>query len=204
MKNAYIFIGRSGCGKGTQAELLKTYLEKKDPQQKVIWFGTGERFRNFLKEPGYTQDIARDYVEKGKLSPEFLAIHIWSHFFIEEIKGDENIIFDGTPRKLNEARVLDDALGFYNTKVCVIFMNVSRDWARERLLGRGRQDDTEEYIKSRLDWFETDVAETIAFYKNLNHTFLEINGEQPIPKVHQDIIEKVSLSTGGLPKGDNS
>ncbi|MBI4121127.1 MAG: nucleoside monophosphate kinase [Parcubacteria group bacterium] len=191
MDNAYIFIGRSGCGKGTQAELLKAYLEKKNPGQRVIWFGTGERFRTFLKEPGHTQDIARGYVERGKLSPEFLAIHIWSHFFIEDIVGGESVIFDGTPRKLNEARVLDDALEFYGAKVSVIFINVSREWARERLLGRGRQDDTEEYIKNRLDWFESDVAETLAFYKDSKHAFLEINGEQPIPKVHEDIVKQL-------------
>lgn len=192
MRNFYVFIGRSGCGKGTQAELLKAYLLKKNPSRSIVWFGSGQFFRELIKGDGYTQRLAREISDKGGLQPAFLAVHIWSHFFIENLKGDEDVILDGTPRKLDEARMLEGAFDFYGAKVFVVLVNVSREWATEKLLGRGRHDDTKEDIEKRLDWFDEEVMPTVEFYKkHPTHTFLNINGEQTIPEVHREIIKKM-------------
>jgi len=71
-------------------------------------------------------------------------------------------------------------------------MNVSREWSKERLLGRGRKDDDPEEIKKRLDWYETEVAPVVEYYKdNPKYNFIDVNGEQTIEEVHKEIIEKV-------------
>jgi adenylate kinase family enzyme len=74
----------------------------------------------------------------------------------------------------------------------VIYINVSRKWSEEKLLSRGRSDDrTLTKINKRLDWFDSDVVPAIEFFRNNpRYKFLEIDGEQPIKKVHQDIIKK--------------
>jgi len=70
----YIFIGRSGCGKGTQLELLKGYLSKKYPEIGIKSVIMGDIFREFFKKEGYVQDIARDITTKqGKFQPNFLT-----------------------------------------------------------------------------------------------------------------------------------
>jgi len=194
MRNFFVFIGKSGSGKGTQAELLKKYLQEKNPDLAIVWFGIGKHFRELAKGEGYTEKIVREYLEKGALTPEFLAIHIWSHFFIENLKGDEDIILDGTPRKLNEVHVLDGAFEFYGGNVVVLHIDVGEEWAMERLLRRGRFDDKKEEIKKRLNWFEKEVMPVVEFYKNhQKHTFLNMNGEQTIKEVHAEIIEKLKM-----------
>jgi len=192
MRNFFVFIGKSGSGKGTQAELLEKYLEEKNPQRPVLWYGSGKYFRELIKGDGYTQGLAREIDRKGALQPAFLAVHIWSHFFIEELKGDEDVILDGTPRKHDEALMLDGALEFYGAKVFVLLVDVSREWAKEKLLGRGRGDDTKEAIEKRLDWFDEEVLPTVAFYeKHPRHRFFRINGEQTIDDVHKEIVDKM-------------
>ena len=192
MRNFYSFIGKSGCGKGTQVELLKKYLEERNPTTPVLWYGSGKFFRELIAGEGYTQGLARKIDTEGGLQPAFLAVHIWSHFFIEDLKGNEDVILDGTPRKIDEARMLEGAFDFYGAKVTVILVNVSREWAAEKLLKRKRQDDTEAQIQKRLDWFDEEVAPTVAFYRNHpRHTFLDINGEQTIEEVHEEIIGKI-------------
>ncbi|MBI1998833.1 MAG: nucleoside monophosphate kinase [Parcubacteria group bacterium] len=193
MRNFYAFIGKSGCGKGTQAELLKTYLLKKDPSAPVLWFGSGDHLREIAKGKSHTAERVKEYISNGWLIPEFLITSIWADFFIAHLEKDEQIILDGTPRKIDEAHMLDGATEFYQAKLCVIYIDVSREWAMDKLLKRGRADDTKESINERLDWYESDILPTIEFFKNHpKHTFLDISGEQAIEEVHQEIIKKLN------------
>lgn len=191
----FIFTGRSGVGKGTQVAFLKTYLEKTFSGERVLSFSSGDGLREFIKGDGYSEKRARSIYDSGGLFPEFLAIYNWSNYFVKNIQGDEHLILDGTPRKLQEAVMLDTAFEFYGKKtVYVIYMHGSREWSTKLLLGRGRSDDTPENIARRLDWFEQDVAATIDYYRNhTKHVFVEINAEQTREGVHKEIIAKLKL-----------
>jgi adenylate kinase family enzyme len=184
----FIFYGRSGSGKGTQAQLLIERLEKNG--DRVVYIETGARLREFIKELGLTQELAGKIMNEGGLLPSFLPIWIWTHTFIRNINGKEHLILDGLARRAYEAPILHDALKFYNRpKPIVISINVSQEWSRERLLSRGRVDDAANDIEKRLAWYETNVLPTIEFYRtNDYYRVIDINGEQSIEKVHQDII----------------
>lgn len=191
----FIFIGRSGVGKGTQVLFLKKYLKKKYPEYAVLDYATGDGVRKITKEYKYTAQRLQKIYDGGGLFPEFLTVYGWSHYFVSHINGKEHVILDGTPRKLHEAKMLDTAFEFYDKKeVYIIFMRGTRDWSTKLLSGRGRSDDTSENIRRRLDWFEKDVTDTIAYYKkHKTHTFLEINAEQAREDVHKEIISKLGI-----------
>jgi adenylate kinase len=190
----FIFIGRSGCGKGTQAELLQKYLKSKDSEREIFYLETGDLFRKFVKGAGYTNKLASVIMEEGGREPDFLAISLWSNAFIENLEAKEHVFIDGTPRSLNEAKILDTAIKFYNRgKPKIVFIDVSRKWSIDRLVARGRADDIEiEDIEERLDWFDSDVKPAVDFYRESSgYNFLEINGEQTIKEVHNEIINKL-------------
>ncbi len=206
-KEFYIIMGRSGCGKGTQAELLKFYLEN-ERNRKTLHVATGGNFREFIKRDNYTADKTRDTLNTGGLMPEFLAIWNWSNIFIDKLTGEENVILDGAPRKLIEVRALESSVNFYNyKKVTVIYLNVSKDWAIDRLTERGREDDNDKLEQEKkMNWFNSDVFPCINLYKvmsenkNLNveniseqidYKFIEINGEQSIEDVQVELISKL-------------
>lgn len=197
MKNkTYIFIGRSGCGKDTQIELLQKKLAEIEPDNKIQIIKSGDAFRRFWKDDKtLSGDLSREIMEKGGLQPEFLTVYLWGRELIENIVDNEILIFDGTPRRLNEAEVLDSALHFYHReKPTVVYVNVSRQWSFDRLSGRGRADDTDEQINERLDWFDRDVIPALDYLKNNDYyNFLTINGEQTIEEVHNEIIKKIEL-----------
>lgn len=192
----FIFIGPSGAGKGTQSRLLLEYLKRLDPNTNTFYLESGAKFRELISKEGYTSSLARKVNDKGELQPGFLSIHIWSHIFIEDFKGHEHAVIDGTPRTITEAEVLDSALKFYgkmNAKV--VFLRVSDSWARERLLGRGRHDDSgEDSIARKMEWFKRDVLPTVEYLRNKEgYDFFEINGEQSIEEVHNEVLEKIGL-----------
>jgi adenylate kinase len=188
----FIFIGRSGCGKGTQVELLKNVLREKDPSREILHLETGIKFREFIKKDGYSNKLSNEVSKKGERQPDFIAVNFWSDFFIENFKGDEHLFCDGICRSLPEAMIFTTVSEFYNRKIIVAHLNVSRKWSKERLLARGRADDDEKGIEKRLDWFEQDTYPAIEYFANNNHyLLLDINGEQTIEDVHKEIMQKL-------------
>jgi adenylate kinase len=188
---AYIFIGRSGCGKGTQVELFKKELEKSG--KKILHIETGAFFREFIKGDLYIQALSKSVVETGGLMPEAIVVGLWVNYLINNFTGKENLVFDGAPRKYQEAVLLDGMLNFMGIKKYkVIHINTSKKWATERLLARGRKDDTKEGVAKRMHWYDTEVMKSIKFFKNnKNAQFIDVKGEQTIDEVSKELISKV-------------
>lgn len=191
----FLFFGRSGCGKGTQAKLLMDALKKKTPEQKVSYIETGQKLREFAEEAGMTAETTSKIMSEGGLLPSFLPIWIWTNYLVRHYTGNEHFILDGLARREYEAPILDDALRFYKRESpIVIYITVSREWSKERMKARGRGDDTEKDMDARLDWFETNVMPTIDYFrKNLYYRFVEVSGERPIEVIHKEILEKAGL-----------
>lgn len=193
-----IFIGRSGCGKSTQSEAVhKLFLEHPDFKEAgVFYLQTGDAFREFTKQSGYTSQLANAYSVDGRRQPDFLAVWMWTHLFVTQLKKGQNVVLDGTPRSIIEAGVIDTSFDFYNfSKPYIVHMDVSREWAEERLKARHRADDKAiEAIERRLKWYETDVEPVLERYKRSDKVnYCRINGEQSIEEVKRDIMKAIGL-----------
>jgi adenylate kinase len=191
----FIFFGPSGCGKGTQAKLLMEEIKNKDPERKILYVETGQKFREIAQWTSYTAQKVKGLMESGSLAPVFLPIWIWTEYLMENLTGDEHIILDGVSRRLVEANVLDSALKFYERKnMTVISFEVSDEWAKKLMRGRGRLDDNEEEMNKRLAWYKENTVPAIEYFKNdPDYHFISINGEQSIEEVHKEVIEKIGL-----------
>lgn len=191
----FIFFGPSGAGKGTQARILIDHLASIDPERKTLYIETGRRFREFMTEASFTAMKTKELIEAGGLLPEFLPIWLWSEYFVRHVSGDEHMILDGLSRRAHEAPILNSAMKFYGReKPYVIMIEVSRNWAREKLLARERGDDKIEQIEKRLDWFEKNVVSAVEYFKNSEfYNFISVNGEQSIVEVNKEIMSKIGL-----------
>ena len=142
--NAYIFIGRSGCGKGTQADLLVKHLFEHDKLCKTLHIETGALLRDFIKgeKLNYSQIECKNVIESGGLMPEFLPVALWGMHMMKNMDGETNMIGDGCPRKLHEALILETAFDFYGfDHINVVFMNVTSGWVRKMMMYLKRTDD---------------------------------------------------------------
>lgn len=189
----FIFVGPSGCGKGTQVDLLKAYLREKTPLIPQFSSYTGERFRAFINGETLASKRAKEIQDAGGLQPEFIAVYLWADNLIRNLTGEEHLFIDGSPRKIAEAMVLDSALQFFRREpVHLILVNVSDAEARRRLLLRGRHDDSEEDITRRLGWYTAEVVPAVEYLKKLpRYRFHDINGERTSAEVHQTIVNAI-------------
>lgn len=192
----YIFIGRSGCGKGTQAKLLIDKLKTREPEREVLYLQTGGLIREFMAGESYSARRMKEISETGNRQPSFIAVNMWSNFLFQNIDGSkpQTLVADGTSRTLVEAEVLHRAFDwFYEIAApTVIYLNVSNKWSTERLLARGRTDDNRKDIIERMKWFERDVLPAVEWYRgNDYYRFLDVDGERSIPEIHKDISNQI-------------
>ncbi len=194
--HAYIFIGNSGAGKGTQAGLFEEKVRMLYPDQPALHLETGAIFRTFIESDSYTARATRELMDKGLLPPPFIGIHVWSHELIQRYDGQRFVFIDGTPRVASEVPVLLSAAAFYGWQLHVIYLNVSDAWANERLIGRGRPDDAEgDDRQERIKWFHTNVVPAIELLRTEQAVdFVEVNGERSIDEIHTDICTRLGLT----------
>ena len=129
----YTLLGRAGCGKGTQAKLL---VEKFG----LFYIGSGELLRERGEQPDFTGKKTVAVLNSGNLVPTSLIFMLWVNR-LEELKKQNDfkgVVFDGCPRKLIEAHLLEEALGWYewDKNFKVIFIDISREEAFNRLTKR--------------------------------------------------------------------
>lgn len=193
---SFIFIGRSGCGKGTQAKLLQDYLKKYDPEQDVLYIQTGQELREFIKGPSITQKVSSELYDIGGLQPEFLMVYLWTNVLVNRYTTGEHLIMDGMPRKYHEAGVLDSVWKFYKikNKPHVIYLDIPMEESVKRLMSRKRMDDNEDDIRERLSWFESEVIPTLDFFRNNpDYNYIQLNGMGTAEDIHKEILARTKL-----------
>ncbi len=196
---SFIFMGRYGSGKGTQSELLIQKIKSLYPDQPTLYIQTGQEFREYFKEPGYTASLSKKIIETGGLMPEFMCVYMWGRLIASRFTGKEHLIFDGTPRKLLEAKMVEALFPFYGLgKPWVIYLDVEHEESHRRLSIRakssGRSDDSPTAIIERRRAYEADIVPSIEHFRTAaDVNFLDIDGERSIEEIHADIMEQIGL-----------
>jgi len=133
MQNApliVIILGRPGCGKGTQAKLLQEKFG-------LGCLGSGKLLREqVISDHNFSSAKLKAIMERGDLVPTFLVFKVW----LDKVDAFKNkpdfkgVVFDGNPRKLLEARLMEDALAWYDwleyTKVILVDISPEESYAR--------------------------------------------------------------------------
>ncbi len=183
-----VLIGRSGCGKGTQAKLLVKYLSD------THYISTGDLMRELAEKDTVVGRLVKKVLEEGGLVPSEIAIGLWMSDLANNVTVKKSIIFDGLPRDAEEAVHLDNTLKFMQRydNFRVLLIDISRTEAFKRLKLRARADDHEEAINNRLDYYEEHVVPVIEHYEKTGK-LIKINGEQAVERIHEDIKETLQI-----------
>lgn len=124
-----ILLGAQGSGKGTQAELLSQTLG-------VPHIASGDLFRKAIDEKTELGIKAKAYIDRGELVPDDLTVTMVVKR-LEEPDCSQGVLFDGFPRTVAQAEVLDKGLQAVGKQIdLAIYLNVPREELLKRLSGR--------------------------------------------------------------------
>jgi len=210
-----VILGPQGCGKGTQAELLK------------------EKFDLFHIEMGQAlREVAKDESELGKMVDEVINVkrELVSNDLVEEVllnalqknSDQRDIILDGAPRRLDQIVLIEKVLEKKGKKLDkVIHINIPEtdsvlriskrfdcvDCGTRLILGKDiknitdrchecggaieqRADDTPDGVRKRLAIFRDETLPVINHYRQTGK-LLEIDGTKTPEKVFQEMVKEL-------------
>ncbi|OGZ62404.1 MAG: hypothetical protein A3C58_03135 [Candidatus Staskawiczbacteria bacterium RIFCSPHIGHO2_02_FULL_34_10] len=215
-KQVIILLGKSGSGKGTQAELLK----EKFGFSHIV---SGDLLRNRAKKLDFSGKKLSRILTHGGLAPTCIIFKLWLDRIerLENSKNFKGVLLDGNPRKIKEAYLIDEAFEWYEWKnIKAILIDVSDKEASDRLGKRRicqnkkcgkiipfvgackdiqkcpkcsgrlafRNDDNPESVKKRLVWFKTEVQPVVDYYQKTGR-LIKVNGEDTIENIFKSILE---------------
>tara|TARA_B100000508_G_scaffold24306_2_gene17431 strand:+ start:1769 stop:2365 length:597 start_codon:yes stop_codon:yes gene_type:complete len=191
-----IFIGPQGSGKGTQIEKLYEVIAAKDPARRIVDIQTGRRFRALAaRRETFADKKIADTLDTGELQPDFITHLLWGQAMLDQLDPKAHLLIDGFPRTAHQARVLDNALNFFErSEVTVINLDTPEEVVRERMQSRARDDDTPESIETRLRWYREDTLPVLDFYRERANTVVhDLDGTDTIDGVHTQILKALDL-----------
>jgi len=195
LRQAVIFLGPPGAGKGTQATEISRRCG-------VPHLSTGEMLREHITQGTELGGLAKPFMHRGELVPDELVLKMVQNQ-LSRPDYASGFVLDGFPRTLPQAERLGELLeadGF--GKPVVIHFVVERSQLLQRLTGRRtcpicgrtynvfnrppsvpgvcdddggalmqRKDDSEEIIGPRLDGFYRQTEPLVEYYRS--HGLLE-------------------------------
>ncbi|PIZ75843.1 hypothetical protein COY05_03105 [Candidatus Peregrinibacteria bacterium CG_4_10_14_0_2_um_filter_38_24] len=200
-----IFFGMQGAGKGT---LGKQLSEKYGFQI----FETGGELRKLSNEDSELGKKVKSIITAGHLVSNEVVMEIVENF-LDHLTPGVNVLFDGIPRKIEQANSLNALLEKHERKYKAVLIDIKKETALKRLTTRRicgkcksvypadyqkstcsacggelttRADDNSEAIKTRLSAFENETVPAINLY---NEKLIKINGELTIDEVFKLAIE---------------
>jgi adenylate kinase len=111
---AIILLGAPGAGKGTLAEGVKNATA-------YLHVSTGDMLRAAIKAGSPTGLEAKAFMEKGELVPDDVILRIVGERLAQG-RPDDQYMFDGFPRTLEQARQLDAVLAQLGGAVDQVFL----------------------------------------------------------------------------------
>jgi len=174
-----VLVGPPGAGKGTQAVALSEKL-------RIPHISTGDLFRAHVGEQTPLGQEAKRYLDSGELVPDSVTNEMVRERLAEP-DAKVGFLLDGFPRNTKQADVLGEILGEVDTELnAVIQLQVSEDVVVERLLSRGRSDDTEEVIRRRQQIYVSETAPLLEYYADI---LVTVDGVGSVDEISARVLE---------------
>ena len=124
-----VFTGAPGCGKGTQARILKEKTH-------ICHLSTGEMLREYAAQDTPLGRDLKALLDRGEFATDEMIIEMVRNR-IGQPDCEHGFILDGFPRTLPQAEILESLLAEKGIKLtCVLEIQVPDEIIMERILGR--------------------------------------------------------------------
>lgn len=176
-----ILAGLPGSGKDTQAARLSERLG-------IPSFSMGDVLREEIARGTETGRLVAPYVERGGIVPPGIA-----HGLMRERLGEPSVqsagyVCNGFPRTIETFRQYLD----WETPTAVVVLDVSREVAKNRLLSRGRSDDSEAVIEARFRAYEEINLPLYDWLAMTDIRVVHVDGTKAIDEISDEILRGIA------------
>lgn len=167
-----LILGLPGSGKSTQIEKISEHL-------KIPSIQMGAILRKIAQEEGELGDKVRLMMAEGKLVDDETVADIIK---IECTSSGDSYVLEGYPRTKKQIDLFEPDFD------SVFYLDIPMEKARERMVERGRKDDTEEAIQKR---FEVQMKDMDYIKNHYQDRLTVIDSTKSIAEVFARILENI-------------
>ena len=190
MNKVFFLTGPPLSGKDTQGKLLAKKIKGKFLVTHIL---VDKFFKKHKK--GYLKIGKKIFSIKKEMEKRFkggfYSSEIVGYVVSEKIKeliDKYNLVFSGSPRLIEEAKIEIKTLKELKVDFKFIFLKVSEKEIFKRAKKRKRKiEDEEEIVKKRIENYKKYILPTLNFLKKRGY-LIEINGEGDVREIHKKII----------------
>ena len=185
-----VFIGPPGCGKGTQANILKDSIL---PDLNILTVSS--LLREKSKDESILGKEIKNKMDNGDLIEDTVVISVLK----EKVNtlSNEQILIDGFPRSSTQAESLIEIFG--SNDLSIINFEVDDDQLLQRIKKRSmeehRADDS--FFEKRLQIYKNSHLEILNSLKK-NYQVTDIQANDEISTVTTKIVDNLGLNWGNL------
>lgn len=176
-----LFIGPPGAGKGTQADRVAERLG-------IPHISTGDMFREHVSKNTELGQKVEKIMAAGDYVPDEITIQMLSER-IDRPDASDGFILDGFPRTPAQVSSLDGLIGERGLDRVVVF-EVDRDELMERMIARGRADDTTATIRNRFNIYLEQTRPLLDIYDERDLT-VRVDGTGEVEEVTERVLATV-------------
>ena len=178
-----VLFGPPGAGKGTQSQFLRE-------KYNLTYISTGEILREEIAAESELGLQVKGIISQGGLVSDEIVAKIIEKKLSENLNS-AGFLFDGYPRTVPQAEILDDLLQKYHMSLTgVLSLEVPEELLIERMLERGkvsgRADDNIDSIKHRFVEYNEKTRPVMDFYEAKGQLH-PVNGVGEIPQVFENL-----------------
>lgn len=209
-KNKLVFMGAPGTGKGTISQMLKN-------QYNFVHLSTGDLFRELIKSQTPLGETLNNLIQEGKYISDDITNQVIKQS-LQKITNNQ-IIFDGYPRTINQAKYLDNLIKIdlvilleptnlnviidriSNRLICPKCQRVynSKEQTRPKIDNIcdddnvkliSRNDDQKDIARKRIDVYYNSINEVIEYYQS-KKILCKINANLSISDLFTEILKRL-------------
>ena len=173
-----VFTGVAGSGKSSQGKRLADHFG-------LPWVSTGEFLRMLV-----SGDRRKEMVQ-GKLLEDKEIIGMVQKI-LTLINVNDEFVMDGFPRTQPQADWLLNQVKHGQLHVtAIVNMSADKESVKNRLLKRGRPDDTEEAIIARFAEYDKYIVPILEEFQSYGVPVITINANQSVDNVQKDVVSEL-------------
>lgn len=174
-----LLFGAPGSGKGTQSSLISKFYS-------FPIVTMGDIVRNEIADCTKRSLLFKYYLDRGSLVPDELINEMFCSYY--KTLNADSIILDGYPRTVSQAMYLNTILKVNDQPIYRFFLEVSDKVLEDRLLSRGRSDDTLTVIQHRLKTYHQEIGGLKKYYRN---QYIAIDANKPVNEINNEILDAI-------------
>ncbi len=186
MSGVLVVLGRQGSGKGTQCELLQQRYDG------VVHVSTGDMLRDAAASGTPLGRRAEAIMAAGDLVPDDVMCEVVAERLAPLLASGTTVLLDGFPRTPAQADALA-TMAAPDGLAGAVLLEVDVAEVSERMLARGRVDDSVAGIARRLELYEAQTAPLVDWFAERG-LLVRIEGTGS----PDEVFDRLAAAIGGL------